>query len=110
MAKRFSPEELAAILELQDLSGFTEFLIGPKRRYVVACTHNVVWSHALLSEQIWLYAQVYETITIWWRTDKDENVIVDIGTATDDLHEAIRLRDKYNQKAIYDYQLGEELP
>lgn len=58
-------ENIAAILEKVDLTGFTELLSGERLcRFVVAFTHNKERSLELLKGQFEFYHLSYENITI----------------------------------------------
>lgn len=100
------PSELGDILSQVDLTGFTHYLRWSEKRYVVAFTSNKERTPEILVAQVNYYSQFYETCTIGWRTDKYGEVMIDPGTATDDLEEALALAVRYHQQAIFDSSNG----
>lgn len=99
-------ERIVKILQTADLAGFTTLLSWwPLKRYVVAFTHNANVSMEILAVQSLFYSQMYETITLWWRMDKQTDIVyIDVGTSTDSLQEAQALQKQYNQLCIRDSQ------
>lgn len=97
-------EKIVRILETADLSGFTELLQWDSiKRYVVALTDNLYRTPALLAAQAEFYGKFFNNLTIWWRFDPERKaVLVDIGTSTDCLEEARRLKRLYNQRSFRD--------
>lgn len=105
----YSPEELGNILADVDLLWFTYYLKGEPKRYVVAVTSNKERSLELLASQANYYDQFFDTLTLGWRTTPDWAVMIDIGTATDDLNEALELWRKYLQYAVHDSLKGKDI-
>ena len=102
--------KLKGILANADLSWFTYPVLGDSlRRYVVAFTDNQVWSVELLVAQAVLDAWRFWQVTIGWRISPEERIVIDIGTSTDDLAQAIRLGKAYDQKAIREREEKQEI-
>ena len=81
-------DKISSILMKVDPSGFTELLQGERlKRYVVAFTNNVECTTDLLACQARFYWAVFTNLTIGWRTTPQGQIMIDIGTSTDNLHE-----------------------
>lgn len=85
--------------------GFTEFLVGPKARYIVAFTNNVIKKDSDIQK---VYAQIrkfykQESLTIGgWRDSKTNLFYLDLWIATDNLEYALENARRWNQIAIFD--------
>lgn len=102
--------ELRAILEHSNPKGFTHYLYGKPRRYVVWLTNNIDWSYEILIAQIELYRNRFDPLTIGGRQDTKRSVrMIDVGTATDSLQVAFDLLRLYKQDCIYDSLRGESI-
>ncbi len=96
-------EKISSILATVDHSGFTELLQGDRlKRYVVAFTNNTDYAVDQLVCQARFFWAVFDNLTIGWRTTPQGQIMIDIGTSTDDLQEALELKMLFNQQAIYD--------
>lgn len=103
-------EKISSILMKVEPSGFTELLQGDRlKRYVVAFTNNIECTTYLLACQARFYWAVFNNLTIGWRTTPQGQIMIDIGTSTDDLREALELKRLYAQQAIRDTVLEEEI-
>ena len=99
--------ELVDVLAHADLTGFTYYLYWEEKRYVVRLTYNMRRSYDLLIAQIKLFKWDFKVLTLGGRQDPSNgNLIVDIGTASDDLEYALRLCKLFDQKCIYDSHRG----
>lgn len=98
------------VLASADLSWFTVMLKGEQLRYVVGLTNNKERSVNLLVEQYYFYAQVYDSVSIGWRTDHHTGeVYIDIGTTTDDRLQAHLLKKLHNQQCFRDMEKSEDI-
>lgn len=103
-------DKIACILQTADLSWFTELLQWKRiKRYVVGFTNNLEWSIPLLAAQAEFFWQSYKNLTIWWRRNPRRKVLVDIGTSTDSLKVAFKLKRRYKQDAIRDTLEGRDI-
>lgn len=103
-------DKILSILASADHSGFTELLQGDRlKRYVVAFTNNTEYALDLLACQARFYWAVFNNLTIGWRTTPQGQIMIDIGTSTDDLHEALELRRLHHQQAVRDRVLEVEI-
>lgn len=114
MAKRFSPEELARIAaERSHEEGFTELLSGKLYRHAVWLTHNTQRNFELIAKLAeFFYFDYAHSLTFWKRTNPSnrKEVCFDIGTTSDDLHEALSIWRLYRQQYIYDSLTGLDIP
>lgn len=105
-----TPQELGNLLVELDLSGFTFYLKWYPKRYVVWFTSNKERTLELIAWQLTYYGNLYDTLTIGWRTDKHGEVMIDPGTATDNLERALALWKRFNQQCIWDSHKVKEIP
>lgn len=96
-------DKILSILASADHSGFTELLHGDSlNRYVVAFTNNTEYALDLLACQARFFWAVFTNLTIGWRTTPQGQIMIDIGTSTDNLQEALELKRLHNQQAVWD--------
>jgi hypothetical protein len=62
-----------------------------------------------LACQARFYWAVFDNLTIGWRTTPQGQIMIDIGTSTDDLHEALALKRHHHQQAVRDRVLEVEI-
>ena len=92
---------------------FTSYLSGTKWRYIVWLTNNTTKASTRLEasqnlqettrEQVKSLSKKFKSITIgWWMDSETGTKYLDIGTAIDNLDEAIMTAIQYGQLAIWD--------
>lgn len=95
--------KIETVLKNADLQGFTELLIWDRlHRYVVWLIDNKEWTLNLLVAQSWSALGVFNSVTIGGWTNPHWDILIDIGTSTDDLQLAKSLQKRFNQQCIRD--------
>lgn len=102
--------KIEQVLKKADLTGFTELLAWDRlHRYVVWLTDNKEWTLDLLLAQSWSALFLFNNVTIGGWTNPHWDVLIDIGTSTDDLQIAKSLQKRFNQQCIRDTVENKEI-
>lgn len=110
LTKRAMKERITSTLSEAKLDGFTQLLYWKGlHRYIVGMTNNHTRTIDLLYAQAMNAVKLHHHATLGCRKTPGWTRMIDIGTSTDDLSEAMWLWQVYNQQAIWDFDENKEI-